>query len=144
MKTETLKPIRAVQQRLKSGWLAMMAGGLLFGSPATHAAPTFLGYSAGDATSTDVTLWTRAVDANAPASVQVFAQLTTDQTFSSGVFNFLISTVVTNDYTAKVQVSQLTPGTRYYYRFTDGFTSTGIGTFKTAPAPNVAAPVRFA
>lgn len=104
----------------------------------------FLGYSAGDATSTDVTLWTRAVDTNAPASVQVSAQLTTDQTFSSGVFNFLISTVVTNDYTAKVQVTQLTPGTRYYYRFTDGVNTSGTGTFKTAPAANTAAQVRFA
>jgi phosphodiesterase/alkaline phosphatase D-like protein len=120
-----------------------LACGLMAGVTAS-ASPAFLGYSAGDTTSTDVTLWTRAVDTNAPAAVQVFAQLTTDPAFNSGVFNFLVTTVVTNDYTAKVQVTQLQPATRYYYRFTDGVNATGIGTFKTAPAANVAAPVQFA
>lgn len=144
MNTESKTQTRAVKERLKSTLLAALAASLFLSPAAGTAAPMFLGYSAGDATSTDVTLWTRAVDTSAPAAIQLFAQLTTDQTFNTGVFNFLVTTVATNDYTVKVQVTQLTPATRYYYRFTDGANTTGIGTFKTAPAPNAAAPVRFA
>ncbi|NDE99931.1 MAG: hypothetical protein EB034_16910, partial [Verrucomicrobia bacterium] len=144
MNTESILKTRAVKARLKSTLLAALAGSLLLSPTASIAAPMFLGYAAGDATSTDVTLWTRAVDTSAPAAIQLFAQLTTDQTFNTGVFNFLVTTVATNDYTVKVQVTQLQPSTRYYYRFTDGVNTTGIGTFKTAPAPNAAAPVRFA
>ena len=136
--------MKSVRLQLLRTFGALAAGlaSVVFLSPAS-AAPAFLGYAAGDVTSTDVTLWTRSVDASAPAPVQVFAQLTTDPLFGTGVFNFLVSTVATNDYTVKVQVTQLTPNTRYYYRFTDGFSATGIGTFKTAPAPATAARVRF-
>ncbi|KAB2660575.1 MAG: hypothetical protein DVB31_13855 [Verrucomicrobia bacterium] len=121
-----------------------MAGALLLGAPHASAAPAFLGYSAGDPTSTAVTLWTRAVDAGAPAEIPLVAQVSTDPTLASGVTGYPVQTVAGNDYTAKVRVTGLQPATRYYYAFTDGVVTNGVGTFRTAPAPDAAAAVRFA
>ena len=109
-----------------------------------RAGAAFNGVAAGDASSTNVVLWTRAVDTNAPAQIALTAQISPDASFGSGVITQGTATVATNDYTAKLSVSGLTPNTRYYYRFTDGVTYSIPGTFKTAPASANAAPVRFA
>lgn len=105
--------------------------------------PVYLGVAAGDVTTTDVVLWTRVVDTNAPAEMQLLAQVSTNANFAFSVQSFPTATIATNDYTAKVVANGLKPGTRYYYRFTDGANTSLTGTFKTAPAPTAAAPVRF-
>ena len=104
----------------------------------------FLGVAAGDATSTDAILWTRAVDTNAPAAVALTAQVATDPAITANVLTFPVSTDATKDYTAKVVATGLTAGTKYYYQFTAGTNASIVGTFKTAPAPTTAAPVHFA
>jgi len=104
---------------------------------------SFLGVAAGDATSSDAILWTRAVDTNAPDVVTLTAQVSTDP-FFGGYVSFATSTDANKDYTAKVLATQLTPGTKYYYRFTDGINTSIPGTFKTAPDTNAAVPVSFA
>ncbi|HEX9047519.1 MAG TPA: acid phosphatase [Verrucomicrobiae bacterium] len=107
------------------------------------AANSFLGVAAGDASSTDAVLWTRCVDTNAPASVALTAQVSTDPAFGSHT-DFALNTDTNNDYTAKVVATGLAAGTKYYYRFTDGVNVSLLGTFKTAPATNAAAAVSFA
>jgi phospholipase C/phosphodiesterase/alkaline phosphatase D-like protein len=111
-------------------------------------AVSFLGVAAGDASGTDVMLWTRAVDTNSPVSLPLQARVSTDSTFSSGVTTWSASTDTSRDYTAKLNVTGLTPNTRYYYNFVftnSVVTNTSLtGTFKTPPAANAAAPVTFA
>ncbi len=108
-----------------------------------HGSVAFLGVAAGDASTQDAILWTRAVDTNAPASVALTAQVSTDPFFGSFA-TFATSTDTTKDYTAKVNATGLTSGTKYYYRFTDGVNFSLVGTFKTAPDTNAAVPVSFA
>ena len=104
---------------------------------------TFLGVASGDASTTGVTVWTRAVNDATPAEVSLTLQISTDPGFSS------ISTVVGNtsaakDYTLKLDLTGLTPATTYYYRFVGPLGETSIpGRFKTAPAANSAVAVHF-
>ncbi len=107
------------------------------------ASVSFLGVAAGDASSQDAILWTRAVDTNAPATVALTAQVATNLSFGS-YLSFAVSTDTTKDYTAKVVAGGLAASTKYYYRFTDGTNFSIVGTFKTAPATNAAVPVSFA
>jgi phosphodiesterase/alkaline phosphatase D-like protein len=107
----------------------------------------FLGVAAGDATATDAVLWTRAVDTNAPAETLVTALVSAkDTNVTTGELSFPVRTVAARDYTAKVIAANLLPGMRYYYRFINAANPANtsiVGTFKTAPNPGVAAPVRF-
>ena len=108
----------------------------------------FLGVAAGDASSSDVMLWTRALDTNAQVALALVAQVSTNSAFSSGVTTWSVNTDTTKDYTAKLNVTGLTPNTKYYYNFVftnSSVTNTSIkGTFKTPPAANTATPVTFA
>ena len=121
-----------------AGWAAACAIGLAL--PAS-AAVDFLGVAAGDASNTEATLWTRAVDPNAPAVVALTAQVSTNYDFGSGVVTYAVATDAAKDFTAKVTATGLSPGTRYYYRFTDGSGYSPAGTFKTAPDAGAAVPV---
>jgi alkaline phosphatase D len=49
-----------------------------------------------------------------------------------------------HDLTVSVAARGLRPGTRYLYRFRQGLSVSAQGSFRTAPAPGTAAPVRFA
>ena len=114
-------------------------------TPAAHAAVEFLGVAAGDASSTNATLWTRAVDASAPANTALTIQLTTDPTFATGVTTLSGTTDSTKDYTCKVDITDLTPNTQYYYRFLGPTLEVSIiGKVKTAPLPYTKAPLHFA
>src|SRR5262249_19732086 len=108
----------------------------------------FLGVASGDASQSEAVLWTRALDTNAPSVTALTLQLAAnDPTFTTGAVTLSVSTDPAKDYTAKIVVSNLLAGTRYYYRFvnaTNPSNSSIVGTFKTAPTPNAAAPVHFA
>ena len=110
---------------------------------AAEGAVAFLGVAAGDASSTNATLWTRAT----PAGTTLTLEITTDPTFTTGVTQLVNACVTdsTRDFTCKRDVTGLIPNTTYYYRFVGpaGEVS-NIGRVKTAPAPNVAAPLHFA
>ena len=108
------------------------------------AAVSFLGVASGDASLSGATLWTRAVDAGSPAEATFKAEVSENAAFGSESLTFATKTDASKDYTAKVQATGLKSGTRYYYRFTDGSVTSDVGTFKTPPAPQDPAPVRFA
>src|SRR5262249_48291017 len=103
---------------------------------------SFLAVGAGDASSTDAILWTRAQDVSTSQGVALMAQVSTDPTFATGLATFLGTTAPAHDYTIHVDATGLQPGTRYYYRFVaSGNTISQVGTFVTAPAPITGAPV---
>jgi len=141
-----MKPIISLYRQ----WLANLAvtAGLSLLSWSAYADVTFLGVAAGDASSTDAILWTRAVDTNAPSPTALIAQVAAnDPSVTAGVVSFSVTTDANKDYTAKVLASNLLAGTRYYYRFINATNSANasiIGTFKTAPDAAAAASVRFA
>ena len=127
----------------KYGRLFVGASGFSLTALAASAANSFLGVAAGDASSTDAILWTRCVDTNTPAVVSLTAQISINPAFGTHT-DFSVSTDATKDYTAKILATGLSAGTKYYYRFTDGSVTSGVGTFKTAPALNTAVPISFA
>lgn len=109
------------------------------------AAVDFLGVAAGDASTTNATLWTRAVDTATPASVTITLQITTDPTFTSGISTVTASTDVSKDYTCKIDLTGLTANTQYYYRFVGPASElSNVGKVKTAPDATSAAAVHFA
>jgi phosphodiesterase/alkaline phosphatase D-like protein len=104
---------------------------------------SFLAVAAGDATSNDAILWTRAQDSSTTAGVPLDALVSTDPSLSSGLF-YSGTTDPTQDYTIHVDATGLQSGTRYYYKFvaTDG-TLSQEGTFTTAPNPTADIAVHF-
>ena len=82
------------------------------------------GIASGDTTQTSTVLW-----ANSNSSGQVTFEVAT-----SPDFNNIIRTVSANltNVPVKVEITNLNPGTEYYYRVTDPAGSTEIGEFKTA------------
>jgi len=126
--------------------LAFVAGYLLKTTSA-DADVTFAGVAAGDATTNDVIVWTRAKDEANPQPTDINLQISTDPTFNSGVTTLLAGTAGSpTDYTVKANVSGLELRTVYYYRFqtTNASVTSNIGKFKTAPDSTADAPVRFA
>ena len=107
-------------------------------------AATFLAVGAGDATSSDLILWTRAQDSSSSAGVGLIAQVTTDTTFATGLATFAGTTDPTHDFTIHVDAIGLQAGTRYFYRFVaSDNTTSAVGTFVTAPDPTASMPVSF-
>jgi phosphodiesterase/alkaline phosphatase D-like protein len=105
---------------------------------------TFLGVGAGDATSHDAILWTRAQDSNTAAGVALMAQASTDQTFATGLATFAGITDPAHDYTIHVDATGLQSGARYFYRFVaHDNTVSPVGTFVTAPDPTAHVAVNF-
>ncbi len=112
-----------------------------------QAAVSFLGVAAGDATSTGVTLWTRAVDVAAPANAVLALDYSTDQTFATGTTHIAsaCATDSNKDYVCKLTLNGLTPNTVYFYRFSGpGGEPSNVGRVKTAPAPSTNAALHFA
>lgn len=111
-----------------------------------NAAVTFLGVAAGDASNTDVTVWTRAVDSAAPANTALTLEITADPTFSSGISTAAGTTDATRDFTCKLDVTGLIPNTVYYYRFVEpvSLATSIVGKFKTSPLQAAPAAVHFA
>jgi hypothetical protein len=74
---------------------------------------TFNGVAAGDATSSDAILWTRATDsANPTAAISLTAQVSTSSEFAS-FLPYPGQTVAAKDFTLKLDATGLDSGTRY-------------------------------
>jgi hypothetical protein len=102
----------------------------------------FEGVAAGDPSSTDAIVWTRADSGGSTTSLT--AQVATDQGFANIVATLGGTTGSDSDFTLKLLASGLAANTRYYYRFlapSGGVSPTGQ--FVTAPAPNQRAAVKF-
>lgn len=119
-----------------------MAGAALCLAPQfASAGVIFSGVAAGDATSSDAILWTRAD--NGGSTTPLNAQVSTDAAFGSGVLTYSGTTAAAADYTLKLDATGLSGNTQYFYRFTDGTAVSQVGSFTTAPSSNIAAPVKF-
>jgi phosphodiesterase/alkaline phosphatase D-like protein len=104
---------------------------------------SFLGVGAGDATSGDAILWTRAKNSSTAAGVGVQAEVSADPTFTADVVSFSGITDPAHDYTIHLDATGLDCGTRYFYRFVaNDNTVSPVGTFVTAPDPTAQVPVR--
>jgi len=110
--------------------------------PPARAEVVFDGVAAGDPSSTDAILWTRAD--NGGSTTRLTAQVATDQGFANIVATLSGTTGPDSDFALKLLASGLAANTRYYYRFlaSSGVVS-AIGQFATAPAPDQRAAVKF-
>ena len=106
------------------------------------AAVVYNGVAAGDMSTNDAILWTRADNGGNPTALT--AQVATDSGFTNVVGSFGGTTTASADYTLKVDATGLAANTQYYYRYTDGTTTSQAGAFTTATPVTQAVPVKFA
>jgi hypothetical protein len=105
--------------------------------------------SSGSPTASSGIFWTRTWDGTGTELAGAAADLTLEVSekadFSVIAFTKSTSTAAASDFTTKVDLSGLTSGTSYYYRFktTDGTSISDVGQFKTVPAATSLATVRF-
>lgn len=97
------------------------------------------GVASGDPTATSVIIWTRATYQGAApgedkgtTGYPVRWELATDSAFSSVVASGTEPTSSSSDYTVKVDVTGLSPYTRYYYRFSANGQTSRTGRTQTA------------
>ena len=93
------------------------------------------GVASGDPLADRVILWTHAKIADSTSAVWLTWQVATDSAFATVVRTGRVQTTEASAFTAKVDVTGLTAGTSYFYRFVDdaGVVSTS-GTTRTLPA----------
>src|SRR5215470_6107896 len=113
-------------------------------TPTTYSFPQSI--ASGDPRTDSIVLWTR-VQSSATGDVPLAVEIATDEAFQSRVTvtPATVTAAASADFTVRVKVTGLTAGTRYFYRFRAGdTTTTNVGRFKTAADAAVDAPVRFA
>jgi phosphodiesterase/alkaline phosphatase D-like protein len=124
----------------------VLVTGYMLKTTGADADVTFLGVAAGDATTNDVTVWTRAKDEVNPQPTAINVQISQDPLFITGVTTLPAGTAGSpTDFTVKSDLGGLEPGTVYYYRFqtTNASVTSNVGKFKTAPNPTANVPVHF-
>lgn len=97
------------------------------------------GVASGDPTQNAVVIWTRAVPTSGQGSsaVTINWEIAHDESFTDIVRTGSARTSAAKDYTLKIDVKELSPNTRYYYRFTGENTLSITGQTKTLPNGNV-------
>lgn len=121
-----------------SATLAACAGGDSETAPG-QASGSFsfpLGVASGDPKDSSVVFWTRVISARGLETTPVKLEVSTTSGFEALVASAMLSATRQYDYTVRVKVTALTPGTRYYYRFVAGQDKSVVGTTRTAPAPS--------
>ena len=94
------------------------------------------GVASGDPLADRVIIWTRATpDVDRPVTLRW--EVASDAAFSRIAASGSVSTGMDRDYTVKVDVTGLQPGSVYYYRFIGGTESSPEGRTKTLPAAGV-------
>ena len=132
-----MRPTPTVTRRHLLAMTALCAAFAGLAAPAS--AVIYNGIAAGDMTSNDAILWTRAD--NGGATIGLTAQVSTDINFGSIAGSYAGTTSAAADFTLKVDATGLAAGTGYYYRFTDGTTTSQVGRFTTAPSLGTRAPL---
>jgi alkaline phosphatase D len=95
------------------------------------------GVASGDPLADRVILWTHAKIADSTNSVWLTWEVATDNAFATVLRTGRVQTTEASSFTAKVDVTGLSAGTSYFYRFVDdaGVIST-VGATRTLPASN--------
>src|SRR6266404_2564294 len=141
----TMRTRHPIDKDTASPWLRrlLLAVFILATSiPPARAEVVFDGVAAGDASSTDAILWTRAD--NGGGTTSLTAQVATDQGFANIVATLGGTTGSDSDFTLKLLAAGLAANTRYYYRFmAPSAVVSPIGQFATAPAASQRAAVKF-
>lgn len=109
------------------------------------------GVASGDVTPFSAVLWTRVErrsgtrddDDGDVRHVNVKVEVALDPGFHRPHFKREMKARVDRDFTVRVVAAPLLPNHLYYYRWRRGSAVSPVGTFRTAPAPDVSASVRF-
>ena len=90
--------------------------------------PFYHGVASGDPLQDAVVIWTKVTPEDSLPSIDVEWELSTTESFEEITANGSFTTDPSRDYTVKVDVMGLDPGTRYFYRFKalDAVSMTGI------------------
>lgn len=121
-------------------------GGEVNPTPAATATPAVFafGVASGDPLSDRVILWSHAKVPNSTADVGLTWQVASDAAFATIVRTGTLTATEAASFTAKVDVTGLTAGASYFYRFRDATgASSPVGITRTLPASGVAS-VKFA
>jgi phosphodiesterase/alkaline phosphatase D-like protein len=100
------------------------------------------GVASGDVTQTRAILWTRVTGLTTPEQIKVEGW-TNSSLSGPKAFKGKFKPTADRDWTVKIDVTELQPGTQYWYRFQKDADVSAVGTFETAPAANSAADVKF-
>jgi len=98
------------------------------------------GVAVGEVTPTTAVVWTT-TDRPAAVKLEVFGH---PSFRGRDVFHRTVRTAASDDFTAHVEATGLSPATTYFYRWRHGAETGPTGTFRTAPSVGTAADVRFA
>lgn len=97
------------------------------------------GVASGDPLSDRFIIWTRITPLEhvaAGKTVKVAFQVATDSAFRQVTHDGTVDTDADRDFTVKIDVQELSPATRYYYRFRVGKTYSAVGIAKALPIGN--------
>lgn len=112
--------------------------------PAATPAAFAFGVASGDPLTDRVILWTHAKVPDSTADVALTWDVANDVAFKAIVRSGTVTATADASFTAKVDVTGLTAGATYFYRFRDATGATSmVGTTRTLPAADVAS-VKFA
>jgi alkaline phosphatase D len=100
------------------------------------------GVASGDPLSDSLIIWTRVTSETEP-EIDVTFEVATDSEFTNLVHNGTESVTADTDFTLKVDLLNLEPATKYYYRFHAGNNTSPVGIGKTLPVGDVSQ-VKFA
>jgi alkaline phosphatase D len=100
------------------------------------------GVMSGDPTSRGITLWTRVGDVEGSGAVEL--EVARDRGFRRVVARRRLPTSERRDHTVKARVERLSPHEEYFFRFSTAGEQSRVGRFRTAPAPDSRATLRFA
>ena len=95
-------------------------------------APFYHGVASGDPLANQVIIWTRVTPMDSNEIISVSWEISKEPQFAESVQYGSVNTSRSRDWTVKVDVQNLDPGTYYYYRFTAKGEHSIIGRTKTA------------
>ncbi len=109
-------------------------------------APFYHGVASGDPLEDRVIIWTRVTPDNpdVDTTIGVSWRMATDVALENVVQEGFVVTDASRDYTVKVDVTDLDPGTTYYYSFTAFEKNSLTGRTKTTPTADQADHLKFA
>jgi alkaline phosphatase D len=124
--TGLVAPVLAADPR----WLGANAG-------ARELTPFLHGVASGDPLANRVILWTRVTPVSADAVVPVRWRVASDPLMRQVCCSGGVLTDASRDFTVKVDATQLTPGTTYYYQFSALDAHSPVGRTRTLPHDDV-------